>query len=45
MWYVVMDSEGPWLTQTPAPEDTIVFSSADQFEAECALAIECSRCD
>lgn len=36
MWYVVLDSEGYWLTQTPCPLE-IVDSFYDLFEAECAL--------
>lgn len=42
MWYVVMDDEGPWITQEPSDGDEILFQSESQTEAETVLCRECN---
>jgi len=37
LWYVVTDSEGVWLTQTPHEGDDILFESSDLSAAETQL--------
>jgi hypothetical protein len=47
MFYVVIDSEDgtPYLTCDPSSDDTIVFQSESQAEAERWLCGECQRGD
>ena len=43
MWYVIVDEDGPFLTEDkPEDESQIVFQSEDQAEAEAALCRECN---
>lgn len=41
MWYVVLDDEGAWLTQTPSEKDTIIFESTDLAACERELTRAC----
>lgn len=41
MWYVVLDDEGAWLTQTPSATDTIIFQSEDLSACERELCRAC----
>lgn len=36
-WYVIKDSEGVWITQTPHEGDDILFESPDLSAAEAQL--------
>ncbi len=45
VYYIVADSEGIWMTETPDDEDEILFETADLFTAEQVLCCEVSRCD